>query len=163
MGMALTFRRLILFSLAVPLLPVLPAGCGSGGSTVTQYDAGPNCPTVPTYAQLLTATFEPRCSGRCHGGANMPPTPSSPAGPIDLSGSSNRGQLVDRASIHGMGLVLVVPGDPAASFLMRKLTDDLPADLTLGSPMPLGEAIQWTMIPQAEVDAISCWIAGGAP
>ena len=44
-----------------------------------------------------------------------------------------------------------------------KLTDDLPTDDTLGSPMPQGEAIRWTMIPQAEIDAITCWIAGGAP
>src|SRR5436190_21236647 len=134
--MTLTFRNLILFTL-------IAGGCGSsGGGTGARYDAGPSCSTVPTYSQLLTATFEPRCSGRCHGGANMPPTPSSPAGPIDLSPSSNRTQLVDRASIHGMGLVLVVPGDPASSFLMRKLTDDLPTDLPLGSPMPLGAAIQ---------------------
>jgi hypothetical protein len=141
----------------------LAAGCGGGGAAATKFDAGASCPTVPTYAQLLTTTFGPRCSGRCHGGANMPPTPSSPAGPIDLSASSDRGQLVNRASIHGMGLVLVVPGDPGASFLMRKLTDDLPADGTLGSPMPEGEAIQWSMIPQTELDAITCWIAGGAP
>jgi hypothetical protein len=154
--MTLTFRNMILFMLVT-------AGCGSGGGTTTRYDAGPNCPTVPTYSELLTATFVPRCSGRCHGGTSGPPTPASPAGPIDLSGSSNRSQLVDRASIHGMGLVLVVPGDPTASFLLRKLTDDLPTDLSLGNPMPLGEAIQWSMIPQAEVDAVSCWIAGGAP
>ena len=104
----MTYRHLILLTLAAA------AGCGDAGTT-TRFDAGPSCPTVPTYSQLVTATFAPRCSGRCHGGANMPPTPSSPAGPIDLSSSSNRGQLVDRASIHGMGLVLVVPGDPAAS------------------------------------------------
>ena len=154
--MTLTFRNLI-------LVPLFAAGCGGGGGTGNRYDAGPNCSTVPTYSQLLTATFEPRCSGRCHGGTSGPPTPASPAGPIDLSASSKRTELVDRASIHGMGLVLVVPGDPASSFLMRKLTDDLPTDLTLGSPMPLGEAIQWSMIPQSEVDAISCWIAAGAP
>jgi hypothetical protein len=29
--------------------------------------------------------------------------------------------------------------------------------------MPEGEAILWSMIPQAELDAITCWIAGGAP
>jgi len=132
------------------------------GVDTAVFDAGGSCPTVPTYAQLLTATFVPRCSGRCHGGASMPPTPS-PAGPIDLSASSTRDQLVNRASVLGMGLVLVVPGHPGSSFLMRKLTDDLPADGSLGLPMPEGEAIRWTMIPQAEVDAINCWIAGGAP
>jgi len=139
------------------------AGCGGATATTIRFDAGGSCSTVPTYAQLLTATFVPRCSGRCHGGANMPPTPSSPAGPIDLSASSTRAELVDRASIHGMGLVLAVPGDPGDSFLLRKLTDALPTDGSLGAPMPEGEAIAWRMIPQAEVDAISCWIAGGAP
>jgi hypothetical protein len=147
----------------VILVALVATGCGGGGTMATDFDAGASCPTVPTYSQLVTVTFAPRCSGRCHGGANMPPTPSSPAGPIDLSPTSNRGQLVDRASIHGMGLVLVVPGDPVSSFLLRKLTDDLPPDGSLGSPMPEGEAILWSMIPQSEMDAITCWIAGGAP
>jgi len=34
------------------------------------------------------------------------------AGRADRPASSKRSQLVDRASIHGEGLVLVVPGDP---------------------------------------------------
>lgn len=155
--MTLNFRYPLLF------LSFAAAGCGGGPAARTMFDAGASCPSVPTYRQLQTATFGPRCSGRCHGGANMPPTPSSPAGPINLSAASTRAELVDRASIHGMGLVLVVPGDPGASFLMRKLTDDLPADGSLGNPMPQGEAILWSMIPQAEIDAITCWIAGGAP
>jgi hypothetical protein len=159
MGMPLTSRHLILCAALAAL------GCGSGGAgTMTnRFDAGAGCSTVPTYAQLVTATFAPRCSGRCHGGTSGPPTPSLPAGPMDLSTSSTRDQLVDRASVLGMGLVLVVPGDPASSFLLRKLRDDLPADASLGNPMPQGEAIRWTMIPQAEIDAITCWIAGGAP
>ena len=151
-------RHLDLLTLSL----AIAAGCG-GGATATTFDAGASCPTVPTYAQLVTTTFAPRCAGRCHGGASMPPTPSSPAGPIDLSPSSTRAQLVDRASIHGMGLVLAVPGDPGSSFLLRKLTNDLPTNGSQGSPMPMGEAIQWQMIPQAEIDAITCWIAGGAP
>ena len=138
------------------------AGCGGGNSKPPPFDAGA-CATVPTYAELVTATFAPRCSGRCHGGASMPPAPTSPAGPIDLSASSNRTSLVNRASIHGTGLILVVPGRPDESFLLRKLTNDLPSDGSLGSPMPMGEAILWSQIPQAEVDAITCWIAGGAP
>ena len=151
-------RQLSLLTIAI----ATAVGCGSPSGTTTKFDAGASCATVPTYAELVSTTFAARCSGRCHGGASMPPTPS-PAGPIDLSSSSNRDQLVDRASILGMGLVLAVPGDPAASFLLRKLTDDLPADGSLGSPMPEGEAIRWSMIPQAEIDAITCWIKGGAP
>src|SRR5262245_13055843 len=75
-------------------LALLAAGCGGAGAKATHtdagFDAGPSCATVPTYGQLLIATFVPRCSGRCHGGALMPPTPTSPAGPIDLSASSTR-------------------------------------------------------------------------
>ena len=62
-----------------------------------------------------------------------------------------------------MGLVLVVPGNPGASFLMRKLTDDLPSDGSLGGPMPRARRSSGRMIPQTEIDAITCWIAGGAP
>jgi hypothetical protein len=169
--MTFAYRRLNLVLAAATLVA---SGCNGGGATTTDdaattddariaFDAGPGCPSVPTYSQLLSATFVPRCSGRCHGGGIMPPGPTSPAGPIDLSASSDRGQLVDRASIYGMGLVVVVAGDPGSSFLLRKLTDGLPADGSLGNPMPQGEAIRWTMIPQAEIDAITCWIAGGAP
>jgi hypothetical protein len=170
--MTLLFRPLTLFStLAVAILAV--GDCGGGAADVsfdaqadrgadTSFDAGSACQPVPTYATLQAGIFGPRCAGRCHGGPLMPPTPAA-AGPIDLSATSTRAELVDRASIEGMGLVLVVPGDPRASFLLRKLTNDLPADGSLGNPMPQGEAIRWSMIPQAEIDAITCWIAGGAP
>ena len=127
-------------------------GCGSSKGTTTQFDAGAACLPLPTYAELRDTIFAPRCSGHCHGGGGL--TPSATAGPINLSGSSTRTELVDRASILGMGLVLVVPGDPGASFLIRKLTNDLPADSSLGGPMPQGEAIAWQMIPQAELDRI---------
>jgi hypothetical protein len=162
--MTFAYRHLLFTALTA----LSAVGCGAGAMTTNAdsgitYDAGPGCATVPTYAQLLSATFVPRCSGRCHGGANSPPTPTSPAGPIDLSASSKRDQLVNRASIHGMGLVLAVPGDPGSSFLLHKLTNNLPTDGSQGSPMPMGEAILWQMIPQTEIDAITCWIAGGAP
>jgi hypothetical protein len=159
--MASIFRPRTLFSrLAVAIVTV--GGCGGGATTDVSFDAGSACQPVPTYAALQARIFGPRCAGRCHGGALMPPTPAA-AGPIDLSATSTRAELVDRASIHGMGLVLVVAGDPGASFLLRKLTNDLPADGSLGNPMPQGEAIRWSMSPQAEIDAITCWIAGGAP
>jgi hypothetical protein len=151
-------RNLILLGFALALTAV--AGCGGGSAQPPPYDAGA-CATVPTYSQLVTATFAPRCSGRCHGGASM--TPSTPPGPIDLSTKSNRTSLVNRGSVLGMDLVLVVPGDPGRSFLMHKLTNDLPTDGSQGGPMPMGEAILWSEIPQAELDAITCWIAGGAP
>jgi hypothetical protein len=132
-------------------------GTGGGSSG----GAGGNCSSVPTYGQVRDTILTPRCAGRCHGGTGGL-TPS-PAGPINLSASSTRTELVDRDSVLGMGLVLVRAGNPNASFLMDKLTNNLPADSSRGSPMPQGEAIAWRMIPQAELDQIRCWIAGGAP
>src|SRR5216110_1408905 len=125
--MTLIFRpRTLLSSFAVAILAV--GGCGGTAADApfdaagdraadVSFDAGSACQPVPTYAALQAGIFGPRCAGRCHGGALMPPTPAA-AGPIDLSATSTRAELVDRASIEGMGLVLVVAGDPHASFLL---------------------------------------------
>ena len=56
----------------------------------------------------------------------------------------------------------MIPGDPDASFLMKKLVDDLPDDGSLGEPMPLGEAIRWVELPEADIEMVRSWIAAGA-
>ena len=55
------------------------------------------------------------------------------------------------------GALRVVAGSPDASFPVRKLTGDLASDE--GLPMPFGGAT----IPDAEIERIRSWIAGGAP
>lgn len=121
-----------------------------------------SCETTPSYEELRDTIFTPRCTtGRCHGGT----TGTGPArGPNDFTARSTRDQLVGRGSVFRMGLVLVRPGDPEASFLMAKLTNDLPADPRLqGSAMPAGGDAPWVMLPESEIEAVRCWIAAGAP
>lgn len=54
----------------------------------------------------------------------------------------------------------VVAGDPDNSFLMRKLTGDLPSNGHGGDPMPL--QVEWET-KEADVQLLSDWIAAGAP
>jgi hypothetical protein len=58
------------------------------------------------------------------------------------------------------GGTLVVPGDSATSYLVRKLVDSAPCE---GSQMPTGEAILPQPLQPAELDAVMAWIAAGAP
>lgn len=165
------------FSVALFTSAVLALGCGGGtpaSSDAATADTGPaavdagpgadatlaECATTPSYEELRDTIFAPRCAtGRCHGGT----TGDGPArGPSDFTATSTRDALVGRASVHAMGLVLVRPGDLDGSFLLAKLTNDLPSDPRLrGVAMPPAEP--WTMLPESELEAIRCWIAGGAP
>lgn len=55
----------------------------------------------------------------------------------------------------------VVPGDPAHSFLYRKMVNDLTPDE--GAPMPKsGLASGWKELPQDEIEMLRCWILAGA-
>jgi hypothetical protein len=65
------------------------------------------------------------------------------------------------ASTVGAG-TRVVPGDPAHSFLYRKLTNDLTPDE--GQPMPGQGQIStgWKELPADEIEMVRCWILGGA-
>ncbi len=139
----------------------VPAGDAGPGDDAAQADAAtPGCASTPTYAELRDTIFTRRCAtGRCHGGTTGP---GVARGPTDFTASSTRAGLVDHGSVFRMGLVLVRPGDPTGSFLMAKLTNDLPADFRLeGVAMPA--ASPWTSLPASELDSIRCWIAGGAP
>ncbi len=57
------------------------------------------------------------------------------------------------------GTTLVVPGDPDASYLYRKLTLAAPC---AGSQMPLGELGASYMLQPCELQLVHDWIAGGA-
>jgi hypothetical protein len=120
------------------------------------------CATTPTYEELRDTIFAPRCTtGRCHGGTDGP---LPQRGPSDFTETSTRTAMVDRASVWRMGLVLVRPGDPDGSFLLAKLTNDLPADARLqGVAMPAATDIRWAQIPDEELASIRCWILAGAP
>lgn len=84
-------------------------------------------------------------------------------GGLDLSEAGAYDALVNvDATTPGAGK-LVVPGDVEASFLWRKLTNTLAEDGSEGAPMPLGEAIQWSQLPDQQINAVRAWIEAGAP
>jgi hypothetical protein len=101
-----------------------------------------------------------------------PPCHNSGAGGLKINpqnATATWKQLVGvTATIPGAG-VRVVPGDPAHSFLYRKLTN---LDLTPAEapPMPehsgvmLGDAgTGWQELPATEIEMVRCWIQEGAP
>jgi hypothetical protein len=124
--------------------------------------SGPACATTPTYAELRDTIFTRRCAtGVCHGGTTGT---GRPEGPGNYTASSTRDVWVNRSSVWMRGLVVVRPGDPDGSFMLRKLTNDLnPNPRIEGEPMPDNGRMPWEQLPDEEIAAIRCWIAGGAP
>jgi hypothetical protein len=134
---------------------------GAGGSTSSSSGStgvGGGCATAPTFAEVLAKPLS-GCSG-------MEP-PCHNLGAAMLSINPNAAhftwkQLVNvPASTVGAG-DRVVPGDPAHSFLYRKLIDDLTPDE--GLPMPhTGLATGWNELPADQREMVRCWIQAGAP
>jgi hypothetical protein len=138
-------------------------GGGHGGAGTTggqgQGGAPAGCAQPVAFADVQ-ATVLGGCSGfgpmSCH-------TKSPFGGGLDLTQGHAWGALVGVPSHADPAIVRVKPGDLASSLLWRKLTNDLPADGSLGQPMPKGEAMAWKELPQNKMDAVRCWILEGAP
>jgi hypothetical protein len=84
----------------------------------------------------------------CHGGVKV-------QADLVLTSGNSYGDLVNVATDQCNGTKKrVVPGDPAASYLINKLTATA---MCTGTQMPKKGAIS-----PAEVDIIGAWICGGA-
>jgi hypothetical protein len=95
---------------------------------------------------VVEAVIAADCLG-CHG--------ASALGGLDLSADAHAA-LVGAPSATVPGATLVVPGDPAASFLSAKLRADLqPGE---GGSMPPGAPLSAALL-----DAVDAWISDGAP
>jgi mono/diheme cytochrome c family protein len=104
-----------------------------------------------TLAQLQSTIFTPICSG-CHtgGGAALPSS-------MNLSNSAaSHAALVGVASTEQPAVQRVSPGDPDASYLVRKLEG---APGITGERMPLGGAA----ISAELIADVRAWITAGAP
>ena len=132
-------RLLALMALA------LAAGCGDYGATppVAPDDGGgPPAPTV-SFAADIQPLFDANCAS-CQGDAGN-------AG-LDLRAGASRLNLVGVTATESP-LARVQPGDPAASWLYRKLN----AQQDVGSSMPPGAPLAG-----AQVELVRTWIAEGA-
>jgi hypothetical protein len=150
---------------------VVPPGDAPLGDAAVPDDA--NRPVIAedgaasaTY-ESVRAIFQRSCSGYCHAGGSdvgaslvLAPRNGSPA------------TLVNRPSRQVPRMMVVVPGDPGASYLIHKIEGtmgELPECAQgrerCGIPMPYawrdgGPAV---VMPREERDLIRRWIAAGAP
>lgn len=118
-------------------------------------DGNPDDELVPTLSSLQSEVFTPRCDfASCHGGTTR-------AGGLALSEGMTHAELVDvgasNQAASDAGLIRVIPGDAANSFLMQKLSASLPPEY--GEVMPPGSG----GIEEDVLLAVEEWIARGAP
>jgi hypothetical protein len=123
---------------ALYLAPVLLlAACPLPGSS-----AGGRACTAET-TSILRDVFTPRCGDvGCHAASN-------PANGLDLVSPGIEVRTMNRPAAGCVGQMLVVPGDPDRSLMIRKLS----GKPTCGVPMPVGEPLR-----DEEVTCIREWI-----
>jgi methionine-rich copper-binding protein CopC len=114
--------------------PITP---GSGGST----------PLTADFQSIQDNVFTPICT-RCHIGAGAPQG-------LQLDAGHSYALLVGVASSEQPAVKRVEPGDPASSYIIRKLQGT--AGIS-GGQMPLGGPY----LPQSTIDVIKQWITNGA-
>jgi hypothetical protein len=118
----------------VALLLTLTA-CGDGGdstpdATTSRPDAVPPLRTC-TPTEVEQEIFEVWCTGRCHAGAQ-------PDADLDLTPGALERMAGAPAAFCGSGsLTLVVPGDPAQSYLVEKVL----RNPRCGAQMPLSSEL----------------------
>jgi len=139
-----------------PALAALAAGALLAGCPE------PPAPADPSFAQDVAPLFSSTCAfSSCHGG-------TAPPGGIRLGPASNvspsevRSALVDAPAKTDASLVLVRPGDPDGSFLVRKLEgrfEDLPC-----GPDHCGERMPQRNFPLSDRDIqlVRNWVSQGA-
>ncbi len=127
-------RVIVLMVLAAAL-----GGCSDKGSDPVV----PGGPDPVSYTLDVQPIWDGNCVG-CHGAGGN--------GGLDLRAPGSRGNLVDAAS-QNWGGMRVVPGEPDASVLYRKLT----GDGAVGPRMPQGGALA-----ADDIETVRRWIAEGA-
>lgn len=129
-------------------------GCGGscGGCGDGEVCEDSRCVSaLPSYSRHIDPIFRAKgcASSGCHGGLR-------PEEGLDLRDTASAYEsLVGRPSTQCDGKVLVVPGDPSASYLLNKLTGQ---GMCHGSRMPVGGQ----PLAAHELDRVRIWIETGA-
>lgn len=138
-GRARLFARMLTVQLALFLL-IIPS------ATLMARGFGYRPPVASSPACAVEQIMVARCAS-CHG-------PGNPQAGLDLVGDPHRA-LVDEPSSAWPAIKRVVPGDPAASLLVRKLRG---THGPMGAQMPLGGGLAGD-----EIASIEEWVTAGAP
>lgn len=103
----------------------------------------------PTFGELHERVLQPSCVfATCHGAG------PSPAGDLSLEREGAHARLVDRPSSVVSDAILVIPGDPDASYMLQKLTSTMPA---AGESMPPDASLE-----AERIELVRAWIEAGA-
>jgi hypothetical protein len=130
-----------------------PNDSGAGGIVD---GGGPGGADGGGFAAVLTI-FTDHCV-LCHDATKLG-TPAYPQ--LSLTAADAYDALVNRPADETCGGTRVVPNDPAASYLIQKLTQDNPCQ-GVRMPRPF-EVLPVAPLPADQIAVISNWIAGGAP
>jgi mono/diheme cytochrome c family protein len=104
----------------------------------------------------VQAIFDDRCID-CHD-ASKQGIPNDPSLPLTADASYDA--LVNHKADADCGGVRVVPGDPDASYLFQKISEEMPCD---GPRMPRGhELIVPPPLTDEQIALIRSWILAGA-
>jgi hypothetical protein len=127
---------------AAGVAATLTTSCGSGDGTGSDAGAG----LQANFDSIQVNLFDQFCTS-CHIGATAP-------GGLRLDAANSFGLLVGVASAEVPALLRVEPGNPADSYLIRKLE----GTASVGGRMPLnGPALQ-----PSDIDVVRQWITDGA-
>lgn len=132
-------------------LAIAAGGCTAGSGEGLDVSGRPlseggDVPLAATLASIQANVFDPFCIV-CHSGAIAPQG-------LRLDAGSSFTSLVSVRSRQQGSLLLVAPGDPEGSYLIRKLE----GTAAEGAQMPLGGP----PIPRTTIDFVRQWIAAGA-
>jgi hypothetical protein len=145
---------LAMFFLVAAVLLYLPGCAGNGqgldenGNPIGSDGGGLPVDFEPTFTNIQANVFSAICIN-CHVGA------SAPQG-LQLDAGNSYNMLLGVPSTERPELFRVAPGNPDASYLIRKLEGG--PDI-VGAQMPLN----LTPLSQNTINAIRIWIAQGAP
>lgn len=131
------------------VLAIMTTSCAGSGEGLDESgrppDEGEGGGSV--FDEIQQTVFTPLCT-ECHAGG------AAPLG-LRLDAGNSHAQLVGVPSAQQPSLLRVDPGNPAASYLVRKLE----GTASVGGRMPLGGP----PLPPDRIDLIRQWIASGAP
>ncbi len=127
---------------------------GSGGSA----SGGQGGTAGSSNFSAVLAVFAAHCT-TCHDATRSGGLPTYPA--LSLTAPDAHAALVNHPADETCGGMRVVPGNPNASYLVQKVTQDTPCD---GQHMPRPfEVIPPAPLTSAEISTITGWISAGAP
>lgn len=139
---------------AACVLVVLSSGCDEKLSSIT----GPTPDLAPSLSAIQRTIFSASdpsnrlaCVG-CHTDQGR-----APAANLVLLDGRSHAQLVGRASVAKPGAIMVIPGDPDNSYLVKKLEGA--ADI-VGLRMPRNNG---PFLTEGQMLVIRKWIQDGAP